>query len=199
MMDYQTLRHELKTGDIVLTSGTSLFSHAIRWMTKSRWSHVGMIVRAEQWDFVLMWESTTGVRIKDVESAKISHGVQLVPLSERLKAYDGNFAIRHLSRPLTENETQTLSRFRHEVSGRTFDYNMVELFRAAWDSGIMSDNHEDLSCLFCSELIAETFQALGFLDENRPSNEYVPSDFSTEQSLPLKSGLSFGEEIMVGW
>jgi len=199
MIDYQLLRHELKTGDIILTSGTTLFSRAIRWMTKSYWSHVGMIVRADQWDFVLMWESTTGVRIKDVESTKFNHGVQLVPLSERLKAYDGTFAIRQLNRPLSESETQTLSRFRHEVSGRRFDYNMVELLRAAWDSGIMSDNHEELSSLFCSELIAETFQALGFLDEDRPSNEYVPSDFSTEQSLPLKRGVSLGEEIMVRW
>lgn len=199
MMNYQDIRQQLKMGDIVLTSGKTLFSQAIRWMTRSHWSHVGMVVRAEQWDFVLLWESTTGARIKDVESTKISHGVQLVPLSERLKAYDGGFAIRQLSRPLTENETETLSRFRHEVSGRTFDYNVIELLKAAWDSGIMSDNHEDLSCLFCSELIAETFQALGFLDENRPSNEYVPSDFSSEQSLPWNRDISLGKEIMVRW
>jgi hypothetical protein len=39
-------------------------------------------------------------------------------------------------------------------------------------------NKEDLSSLFCSELVAEAYQKMGLLTEQLPSNEYIPKDFS---------------------
>ena len=37
--------NDLQTGDIVLYSGTRLWSRVIRAFSKSKWSHVGIIIR----------------------------------------------------------------------------------------------------------------------------------------------------------
>ncbi|MQM32499.1 MAG: hypothetical protein CRU78_19210, partial [Candidatus Accumulibacter phosphatis] len=45
ILDYDQVRDQLRTGDIVFCSGTYFFSQAIRWFTRSVWSHVGIIYR----------------------------------------------------------------------------------------------------------------------------------------------------------
>lgn len=74
-----------------------------------------------------------------------------------------------------------LNNFRHEISGRPYETNKIELLKAAYD-GLFGDNKEDLSSLFCSELIAEAYQKMGLLTEKLPSNEYIPKDFSEEKT-----------------
>jgi hypothetical protein len=199
MVAYRALRPLLKSGDLVLTSGQTVFSRAIRFLTRSQWSHVGMVICADEWDMVLLWESTIGSTIPDVELARLKRGVQLVPLSERVRTYPGRFAVRSLSRPLTGDESDILRGFRRSYHDRDYDYDAAELLRSAIDIRMLGDQREDLSSFFCSELIAETYQALGFLGEGKPSNEYVPHDFSSQGSLALEKGVQFGPETIVTW
>jgi len=59
---------------------------------------------------------------------------------------------------------------------------------------------EDLSSVFCSELVAEAYQAMGLLDEypdGLPSNEYTPIDFSDQRRLKLKSGYNLKSELEI--
>ena len=56
---YEEARANIQTGDIVLFSGKGGISSAIKWFTRSGWSHVGMALRVEEFDTVLLWESTT--------------------------------------------------------------------------------------------------------------------------------------------
>ena len=97
MISYKDLREKLDTGDIVLFSGKGGISTGIKWFSKSKWSHVGMILRIPEWDMVLLLESTTLSNLKDLQTGRIVKGVQLVPFSERLKTYDGGLAIRFLT------------------------------------------------------------------------------------------------------
>ena len=197
--EYADVRPELKTGDIVLMGGTSIFSRAIRMLTGSRWSHVGMVMKIDKPDMVLLWESTTNGHDKDVQTGEIKRGVQLVPLSKRVRDHTGNLGFRPLSRGLAPDETAALDRFRHSVKDKGYDFDGLELLRAALDSGLFWENREDLSAYFCSELIAETYQAVGFLGEDKPSNEYTPDDFSSQASRPLGllNGVALGPEIIV--
>ena len=196
---YAHLRPSLKTGDIVLMSGSSVFSRVIRKLTGSPWSHVGMVVRIEQFDTLLLWESTTNGHDKDVQTGTVKRGVQLVPLSKRVNDHDGGLAFRPLSRSLDDEELRKLNDFRRSEKDKGYDFDGLELLRAALDSGLFWSNREDLAAYFCSELIAETYQALGFLDETIPSNEYTPNDFSTSAPVPLalQGGVGLGEEIIV--
>ena len=76
----------------------------------------------------------------------------------------------------------------------------LELLRAAWDRLGGLSRSEDLSSLFCSELVAEAYQAMGLLDEpprGLPSNEYVPIDFSDRRALKLKRGYRLLPEVVI--
>lgn len=176
-MKYSDIRHTLSTGDIVLFSGTGMISTVIKWATRSPWSHVGMIVVADDLDMLILWESTTLSKVKDVRSDTVKQGVQVVALSERINSYDGKVAVRKLEGACVgAGRMKELQKFRAEVKDRTYEESKIELAKSAYD-GPFGHNEEDLSSLFCSELIAEGYQRMGLLSETISSNEYTPANF----------------------
>jgi len=195
MEAYDNLRPNLKTGDLVLFSGKGGVSTGIKWFTHSKWSHVGMVARLPEWDVVLLWESTTLANIADIESGQERKGVQLVPLSERIRKCNGEVSIRLLENiDRTPEMLKELSLLRAEVKNRPYEQSKIELFKAAYD-GPFGANTEDLSSLFCSELVAEAYQRMGLLSEKKPSNEYTPKDFSEAAKLKLLKGGKLTGEI----
>ncbi len=137
--------------------------------------------------------------LDDADTGRLTKGVQRVELSERLErcfASGYEIGIRKLSKSLTEDMIRKLNDFRHEVSGRHYEESKIELLRSAYD-GIFGENKEDLSSLFCSELVAEAYQRMGLLTETLPSNEYTPKDFSSERLINLELGYSLEQEIAV--
>ena len=77
----------------------------------------------------------------------------------------------------------------------------MELIKAAYD-GWLGENQEDLSSLFCSELVAESYQRMGLLSSASsalPSNEFTPKDFSSDGKPPLKllKNAKLAKEIFV--
>lgn len=81
------------------------------------------------------------------------------------------------------------------MAGREYEQDQIELIKAAYD-GPLGRNSEDLTSLFCSELVAEAYQRLGLLSEEKPSNEYTPAEFSEKRQLKLLKG-SLGKEIFL--
>jgi hypothetical protein len=193
---YTKLRDSLKTGDIVLFSGKGGISAGIKWATVSRWSHVGMILTLPEYDFVTIWESTTLSNVEDLDTKTPVKGVQLVPLSARIQSYGGDIAVRQLSGvELAQEDARELMQLRRDIAGRPYEEDKIELIKAAYD-GPLGRNAEDLSSLFCSELVAEAYQRLGLLDETKHSNEYTPADFSEDEDLDLLRG-GLGAEIIL--
>jgi len=198
---YDAIRGSLSTGDIVLFSGKGGISAGIKWATTSRWSHVAMVFNLADYNFVTLWESTTLTNLEDLDTKKVMRGVQLIPLSDRVQTYDGEIALRRLSGvTLKAQELGALMALRKDLRGRPYEKRKIELIKAAYD-GLFGLNEEDLSSLFCSELVAESYQVMGLLPSgptDQPSNEYVPADFSTgsESQLHLLRG-SLGPEIML--
>ena len=193
---YEKVRPDLKTGDLILFSGKGGISAGIKWATLSRWSHVGMILVLSEYDFVTVWESTTLSSVIDLDSKTPKKGVQLVPLSARVASYDGEIAVRRLlGHKIGEDDIKKLMRFRKKVTGTPYEQDKIELIKAAYD-GPLGRNSEDLSSLFCSELVAESYQCLGLLSEDKPSNEYTPADFSEDANLILLKG-RLGKEIYI--
>ena len=193
---YAEIRDQLNTGDIVLFSGKGGISAGIKWATFSRWSHVAMVLRLVEYDFVTLWESTTLSNLTDLDTRMPMKGVQLIPLSDRVQSYGGEIAVRRLrDAPLDANAIQALMALRKEFRGRPYEKSQAELIKAAYD-GPGGHNEEDLSSLFCSELVAESYQRIGLLNEKKNSNEYTPADFSEKQGLKLLKG-SLGPEIFL--
>lgn len=190
---FNQMRPYLNTGDIVLFSGAGPLSFGIKMGTFSKWSHVGMVVRIEELDMVCLWESTTLSNLNDIETNRPNKGVQLVSLQDRIKTYEGDVAIRHLCDfEFGVAEKECLKECRQEFKGLPYERNELELLHAAF----IFQNKEDLSSLFCSELVAETYQRLGLLDEDKPSNEYIPADFAESRELKLCRGY-LSEEIEI--
>lgn len=195
MQAYENLRPSLKTGDVVLFSGKGGISTGIKWFTNSKWSHVGMVLKLTEWDAVMLWESTTLSDIADVESGKERKGVQIVPLSERVRKYKGEVSIRLLDIERTPEMLKELSLLRSEIKGRPYEKDKIELIKAAYD-GPFGANKEDLSSLFCSEMVAEAYQRMGLLSEKKSSNEYTPKDFADAGKMKLLKG-KLGSEIVI--
>lgn len=184
-IDYNSIRSELDTFDLVLWSSGDKLAHLIQFATISKWTHVGMVVRFPG-DILMLWEST----FDDSFS-----GVHLTPLS---KALTEKVAIRKCNVKRTQESWDLLMAVRKELDGRPFEDRVLEFICAAYD-GPFGQNKRNITALFCSELIAETYQRIGFLDNSLPSNEYTPNDFSTTapKSLPLLNGITLSNEIYI--
>lgn len=194
---YNTIRGELNTGDVVLFSGKGAFSDIIKYGTLSKWSHCGMVLKIPEYDFLTVWESTTLSNIEDLTSKMPRKGVQLVPLSDRVQKYSGDISIRKLQGgTLAGNSLMKLMDLRKELRGKRYEQNKMELFKAAYD-GPFGHNSEDLSSIFCSELVAEAYQRLGLVSNAKPSNEYTPADFSEKRLKELSGDFYLSEEILI--
>jgi hypothetical protein len=195
---YADLRDRLDSGDLVLFSGKSDISEKIKFLTRGSWSHVGMVVRTAPAAEPLLWESSTLVDVADVDLGRPNEGVQLVPFADRLATYEGDVAVRQLVVKRTPVFRLALEEVREEMRGRPYECRQLEMFRSAYD-GPFGTNYEDLSSLFCSELVAEAYQRLALLPPDRPSNEYTPKDFSSERRprLRLLGGARLGKEVLV--
>jgi hypothetical protein len=76
-MRYDELREQVQDGNLLLCSGSATFSKLIQMATRSIWSDVGLVMRLQAIDPVLVLES--------VESM----GVRAVPLSSYVRDYSG--------------------------------------------------------------------------------------------------------------
>lgn len=79
VIPYATVRAQLRTGDLVFCSGTYFLSGLIQRLTRSVWSHVGVIYNDADLQRVFVLES------------EISIGVRLVPVSKYLRDYHGRY------------------------------------------------------------------------------------------------------------
>jgi hypothetical protein len=151
-------------------------------------------------DPVLLWESTTLTDVEDIETGVRNKGVQLVPLSQRLQNYDGEVNLRQLNKKLTDAQLDKLAQCRKALSRKPYERSEAELLKAAYDGMFGHSKGEDLSSLFCSELVAEAYQCMGLLDDypkGLPSNEYTPLDFSERRALKLNLGFALSNELRI--
>ena len=186
---------ELKTGDIVLFSGVDPYSRLVKVGTSSKWSHVGMIVESPQHEFLTMWESSIREDTLDVETNEHREGVRLVSFKDRVQAFEGEVSIRQLQGGVFTNENlRCFFDLREELRGRAYERNKFELIKAS-NERAFRNTVEDLSSLFCSELVAEAYQRLGLLTEDKPSNDYAPVDFSHDRMQSLQGHFYLSEEI----
>ena len=131
----------------------------------------------------------------DVESGNVRKGVELLPLTHQI--YSGWYervAVRRLTgiddEKRHEMYKQLLS-FRKEVQGTPYEKSDLELIRSGLDEDYLSflkNDTEDLSSLFCSELVAEVYKFMNLLKTDKLSNNFTPDDFTSGSGLTLEFG-----------
>ncbi|ARN74621.1 hypothetical protein [Oceanicoccus sagamiensis] len=197
MISYSIIRNELTTGDLVLFSGKGAFSDIIKYGTINKFSHIGMVMRIPEYDFLAIWECTPLTNVTDLDANLPRKAVQLVPLSDRVQKYSGDIAIRQLKgASLATGALLKLMDLRKQLRGQSYDRDKVQLLQSAAD-GPFGHNNEDLSSIFCSELVAEAYQCLGLLADDKPANEYTPADFTERNMRRLCGDFFLSDAVLV--
>jgi len=199
MVNYDDIRDELNTGDIVLFSGKGGFSDLIKFFSDSKWSHVGMVVKSEELDMILLWESTGLSDLNDIEDGVAKQGVQTVALSARIEDYNGNISVRKFLGDVSPGMHSALRAFRKESKNKDYEKSRWELANSLLDFAWLKENEEDFSSFFCSELVAEALEKMGIMNGDLAANEFIPKDFFKDGRFEhyLIPGMEYGEEIQL--
>jgi len=180
---YEQHRPSIKTGDVLAFSGNAGFSKFIRWSTGSIYSHVGIVLNTNLGggfgDSVLVIESRTETIGTDAAGVKLLKGVQLQWLSKRILMYDGAVWLLPLKKPLPEEGKHKMQAWLRETNNKITPYDSVQLMGAGldlFDRMKLSYSSEDLSTLFCSELVTKALQIAGVVDASLSPSEQTPRD-----------------------
>jgi len=182
---YRELRDQIKSGDILLCSGSSVFSTLIQKATGSVWSHVAFILRLDAINRLMVLESVESI------------GVRVVPLSSYVsdynatrKGYPGRLMIaRHPD--VKEENIVKLSTLAVDLLG--FPYGKDEIIRIAARIGMHSVGLPNLKAgaepqheFICSEYAHNCFKSIGVNFDYNEVGFIAPADFARHpQVKPL--------------
>jgi hypothetical protein len=169
---YDKNRDLLETGDLIAFEGNDPIARVIQKGTRSRYSHVGLVVRIETLsiDRVFIAESTTNA------------GVVLVPLKRKLKNYSGKAWFLPLEMDLSHLPTYVVE---DTIKKFIFQWAMDELGKK-YDFKLIADivkkiflkhkiKKEDQQEYICSEFVATAYKEAGILPKAKSTN-LTPKD-----------------------
>jgi hypothetical protein len=185
------------TGDIWLFRGKSMADRAIRAVTNSPVNHVGMVVALDDLP-PLLWHAELGRSLPDVWSGKHQRGVQLHMLVDAVRTWDERYGQRAWTRALEgqierhheDRLMEVIARF----DGRPFP-TTAGLARQ-WLTGRIRRS-SSLEAIYCAELVATTYQAMGLLPKRRPASWYDPGRFWSGDRIQLVPPFVLSGEVPV--
>lgn len=190
---------QAQTGDLVLFHGVSTESQAVEAITSGPYSHATMVVVLPNGDKTL-WQAA-GERLEfDPVKGSLHDGAQLGDLAQTVTLLYHHWNDEPHYRPVTWNRPATLANdvlaFVGQLEGRPFPD--IPVMLGNWLVGKNLDIDLASGSVFCSELVAMTYQALGLLPDDPVPNSYCPSDFSSEYGhVGLQGGATFGDDLAI--
>jgi hypothetical protein len=186
-----------RTGDLWLFRGRSAADHAIRALTNSPVNHVGMAVVLDDLP-PLMWHAELGRALVDVWTGKHHRGVQLHDLRAAVDQWSGRYEqrpwLRQLDATVTPEMEEALLRTIAKLDGTPFPATVALAGR--WVTG-RRRHQADAETTYCAEVVAATYQAMGLLGDERPTNYFDPGSFWSGDQLELLQGARLGNELRV--
>jgi hypothetical protein len=187
-----------RTGDVWLFRGSTPADRAIQTLTNSPVNHVGMAVVLDDLP-PLLWHAELGKSLPDMWTGQRQRGVQLHDLHDAVTLWNTKYGARAWLRQLHHDVTKemedavltTIAR----LDGKPFP--TTRGLAQGWLTGRLR-YHRSAETIYCAELVAVTYQAMGLLAAERPQNWYDPGRFWSGDRLELRLGASLGEEIAVG-
>ena len=193
-----------RTGDLWIFRGTSGADRAIRAVTNAPVNHVGMAVVLEDLP-PLMWHAELGRSLPDVWSGTHHPGVQLHDLGDAVRRWRDRYHqqawLRQLTPEVGSAAEDSLLRTIARLDGVSFPSTGRLAWR--WLSGRVADwrlpggTAPTPTAAFFAEVVAVTYQEMGILPTDRPSNWYDPGSFWSGDALELTPGWRLGGEIAV--
>ena len=189
--DAGALLSELKSGDLVLFAGQGVTSGLLKWLGRSAWTHVGLVLRGPGDAEPRLWEAgSDGPR----------RGTRVVRLAVRMAEFRGRMSARCLNRPLASAQCRSLDGLQQDMAARTRAPGLLDLMGAA-DDGWLGGRRDKLGDPTDAELVAEAYQRLGLLDDATHGgllpSAYRPRQFGQRHGLALKNGYALGPELLL--
>ena len=186
------------TGDLWLFRGRSLADRAIQAVTNAPVNHVGMVVALDDLP-PLLWHAELGRSLPDVWSAKRQRGVQLHVLRDAVRVWGERYGqrayLRQLEGELQREHEDKLIKVIERFDGRSFP-STAGLARQ-WVTGRYRRRESSLETVYCAEIVALTYQAIGLLPSRRPASWYDPGRFWSGDRIDLVPPFSLGGEIEI--
>ena len=186
------------TGDVWLFRGASVADIAIRTVTNAPVNHVGMVVALDDLP-PLLWHAELGRSLPDVWSGKRQRGVQLHMLDDAVRTWGERYGqrayLRQLEGELTREHEDKLMKVIERFDGRSFP-SSAGLARQ-WLTGRYRRRESSLETVYCAEIVALTYQAMGLLPSRRPASWYDPGRFWSGDRIDLVAPFSLSGEIAV--
>lgn len=178
VVPYKKIRDHLHTGQIVFCSGNYLFSGIIQKLTKSSWSHVGVLYKDKELGRVLLLEAEPYI------------GIRLIPLSKYLhdykgthRPYKGNIFVSNLSIDIPKEELNQAISFGLDELTRPYDN--WEIIRIMLRILFKTGKRERNRSYICSELVRDCFSKAGILFKFKDS--YIsPDNIWSDERVELK-------------
>ncbi len=186
------------TGDLWLFRGRSLADRAIQAVTNAPVNHVGMVVALDDLP-PLLWHAELGRSLPDVWSGKRQRGVQLHVLRDAVRVWGERYGqrayLRQLEGELQREHEDKLIKVIERFDGRSFP-STAGLARQ-WVTGRYRRRESSLETVYCAEIVALTYQAMGLLPSRRPASWYDPGRFWSGDRIDLVPPFSLGGEIEI--
>ena len=186
------------TGDLWLFRGRSFADRAIRAVTNSPVNHVGMAVVLDDLP-PLLWHAELGRSLPDVWTGERQRGVQLHVLADAVRTWDERYGqrafLRQLQGTLERSHEDELMKVIDRYDGRPFP-TTPGLMRS-WVTGRVRRREATKEAVYCAELVATTYQAMGLLPDKRPASWYDPGRFWSGDRIELVEPFELGEEIAI--
>jgi hypothetical protein len=167
-------------------------------VTNAPVNHVGMVVALDDLP-PLLWHAELGRSLPDVWTGKRQRGVQLHMLSDAVRAWGERYGqrayLRQLEGELTREHEDKLIKVIERFDGRSFP-SSAGLARQ-WLTGRYRRRESSLETVYCAELVATTYQAMGLLPSRRPASWYDPGRFWSGDRIELVPPFALGGEIAV--
>jgi hypothetical protein len=185
------------TGDVWLFRGRSLADRAIQTVTNSPVNHVGMVVALDDLP-PLFWHAELGRSLPDVWTGKRQRGVQLHKLRDAVTTWNDRYNqrawVRQLQGELGRSHEDRLMKVIEHFDGRPFPTTLG--LARGWLNGRVRRS-SSLETIYCAELVASTYQAMGLLPAERPASWYDPGRFWSGDRIELVPPFELGGEVAV--
>ena len=198
-MDFSKLieKYDFETGDIILYERINQYNSlsdylfnfvdwGIRYFTKSKYSHVAMIIKNPPWNkelkgyFIIESNHET---IEDSEDHEIKTGVELIPLEKVLESTSDHIYWRKLHCIRDQDFYKKLIQVHSVIHNRPYDLIITDWFKA-WKNITIGNVHRKKT-FWCSELVSYIYHMLGFLGDI-PWTIISPCQLGTEHKNHLR-------------
>jgi len=196
----------LQTGDIILFRGTSFISYMLEYFGRSRYSHVGIIVRNPKFinpgieDGIYVLESILSKEF-DVEDNKLKNGITLHRIDDVLKKYSkGSVYVRHVSCQRTEDFYKKFIKVHNQVHEKPYDLNLYDWLCAEYNIDCPfpeQDRFKHTNTFWCSALATYVLCEVGVIQNRVNWSLIAPRDFSCNEGKHLIFLCDLSDEILI--